>query len=640
MATKNSKIDKTTPAKSQADQDQYIVNWIIDMRDDARDAKVSRMAQNRQNFDLYHLRQDYSYKKKGQSRETLAKQAMAVEQISSFFQQSLVDVGNWFKVEATHKDAELLMKIKPDEIKKLLVRQQVDAKYLQHVGNGIKSALLGALVITKTTGILIPKPKFVVKKKKIGKTTKKTLVKIEDRTWQLKHDIVRQENYYPDPTGDELYEIEDMWTDLHKVKDKAKGENPIYLKGPVSGLKATSGDPIEDRNKEIETDQNVTFKGRRGRIKLTEYWGTILDENGDILHENIVATLANDKTLIRRPTANPLWSQKHPYTTGALLPVPNAVWPKALMDAPTKMNIALNEIFNLILDGGMKAVNAISQVRMDWLEDPSQVQDGLAPGTALQVNTNCPPGAKVAEPVITADVPRDAMDVMNLTQQEFNAAALTTDLRQGITPARNQSATATVETSNSITSIFQGVAKQIEAEWIQPTLIQQWTTMAQNFKDISFDTLVALFGKKRADELAKLDAEDIFADTVNGLQFKVFGISLTLSRAQDFRKLMQLLQIIGGSEILTEEFTKEFSFGRVLNEVISSLDIDTERIKLSDAEIEQMAEPPPQEGGEEGLPAPGPDEQSQQTQAGSLSDLIGTTEGQFAPGPRPQGPEA
>lgn len=619
--------------KEQSSKDQQILQWILDMREASRESKQSRMDQNDQNFDLYHLRSDFSHKTEGQSRETLSKQAMAVEQIASFFQQSLVDMGDWFKVEAADPKKEALMKIKPEEVKKLLVRQQERAKYLKHVGNGIKSALLGAMVITKTYGFMRAKPRFVKKTKKKGGKTVKVLEKQEDKTWQLKHDIVRQKNYYPDPTGDELFKIEDMWTDLHKVKAQSKGPDAIYDPAVVKLIKASSGDAVEDKDKERETDQDGSFTGQRSRIKLTEFWGTILDSSGDVLHENVVVTIANDTHMIRRPTDNPLWTQQTPFTTGELLPVPNAVWPKALMDAPTKMNIALNEIFNLILDGGLKAVNATTQVRMDWLQEPGQVTDGIKPGTALLLNQQCPPGAKVMEPVSTADIPKDAMDVMNATQQEFNSAALTTDLRQGITPARNQSATATVETSNTITSIFQGVAKQIESDWIQPTLVAQWTTLAQNFKDISFEELEALFGKARAEELDALDAEDIFIDTVNGIKFKVFGISLTISRQQDFRKLMQLLQIIGGSEILTEEFMKEYSFQKVLGEVISSLDIDTERIKLPQVQIEQIQEGA--QGGEEGIPAQGPDEQSQQPQSQSLSDLIGTPQAQMAPGPRP-----
>ena len=55
-------------------------------------AKTERMALNRMNFDAYHLRQDYSHKKPGQSREFLPKQAMGTEQTASFLHQGLMDL--------------------------------------------------------------------------------------------------------------------------------------------------------------------------------------------------------------------------------------------------------------------------------------------------------------------------------------------------------------------------------------------------------------------------------------------------------------------------------------------------------------------------------------------------------------------
>jgi len=54
------------------------------------------------------------------------------------------------------------------------------------------------------------------------------------------------------------------------------------------------------------------------------------------------------------------------------------------MDAPTQLNQALTEIYNLMLDGAMKAVNSIRQIHTSWLEDTSQVEDGLKPGTPIK----------------------------------------------------------------------------------------------------------------------------------------------------------------------------------------------------------------------------------------------------------------
>jgi len=609
-----------TKKKSASADSELVLDFIRTARDESYDSKRTRMELNKDNFNMYHLRHDFDHKQEGQSQEILSKQPMAVEQISSFFQQALVDMGSWFKIEATHADSEQTMIIKPHEIQKVLVRHLERNDYYTHVGNSVKSALLGSLKISKLHGKKEINPKYVAKTSGKGKTFKKKLVKIDETSFSLAVDLIPQENYYPDPTGNKLYEIEDMWMDFHELKKLAQGDTAIYDLKVVNEIsKHTQEDLEEEQRKQRETNQDNPTGNFRNRVKVTEFWGTILDKQGEILYENIVCTMANDKWLIRKPTENPLWHQGSPYNIAPLIEVPGSVWHKALMDAPTKHNAALIEIYNLMLDGAMKAVNGISQIRTSWLEDVSQVEDGLKPGTALKINDIAPPGAKVAEPVITADVPKDGLDVMNIVQQEFNASALTSDLRSGVTPFRQSSATATVEQSNTITSVFQGLAKNFESKSIQKELELSWLTIAQGWEDLDEEDLKALFGPKRGEELSALDPEDIFAATAQGLKFTVFGVSMTLNRAQDFRKLTTMLQTIGGSEVLTEAFVSKYGFPELLEEILTSLDIDKNKLEISKVEQEQA------QGLQEQAPQGGPDMQSQQPQAdtGSLQEILG-----------------
>lgn len=615
-------------ANSLDEKRQSWVRWILACRDEAKEAKHDRMRLNRENFDMYHLRQDFTHKKAGQSTEVLSKQSMAVEQITSFFQQSLVDMGEWFKIDADFPENIPGMVIKPAEMEKVLSRQLEDADYYSHVGNSIKSALLGALKISKIGGRMSSTPKFIVSKKKRGKKTEKVLEKIDDKAWQLSVELVRQVNYYPDPTTEGLYEIEEAWMDLYKVQQLADGDDAIYDKSQVAKLVGTMSEPEDVINaKRRETDQNTVNHGHRGRVKITEFWGNVLDiSTGELLDENVLITMANDTTIIRDLRANPNWNQESPFNIAGLIDVPHAMWPKALMDGPTKYNIALNEIYNLILDGAMKAVHSVTQIRSSWLKDPSQVTDGIFPGMALDVNDQAPPGMKAMENIDTGDVPQDALNVMNIVQQEFNAASLTNDLRQGVVPFRQVKATEVVEASQTITSVFQGMAKNYEGKCQQKELALAWQHIAQNWDKLDPKMLESLFGKSRGQELAALDPADVFADTVQGTNFRVFGISMTLNRQLDFRKLTALLQTISSSEVLIEEFVKRYDFGKLMEEILTSLDIDKHKIRMPEESVQQMAQS--EQGGpdlENGAqPGAVPNEQSQipQSSGGSVADIF------------------
>ncbi len=621
---------------SQKLDESYVRRFVLACRNEAEEAKRDRMLMNRDSYNMYHLRHDFSHKREGQSLEVLSKQKMAVEQTKSFFQQALVDLGDWWRCvpqndAATGEE----MQITPEEVQKITNWMLKKADYYSHVGNAVQSALLGALAITSIGGKMASKPKFTVRKEGRGKNYRKYVEKTEDQSWELCLEIIRQENYYPDPTGAGLYEIIDSFVDLSEVLRLSEGEDAIYDPAEVAKIKPFSGDEADQSFKKAkEQGQNVTQAGMRPRVKITECWGTIIDDKtGEVMCSNCVTTIANDDQIIRKPTPNPLWHQGRPINSAPLIEVANSVWHTALMDAPTKHNRALIEIFNLVLDAAMMEVHAIKQLRTDCVKNPEKLSDGIKPGSTIEVTSALPVGATVLEAITTVKIPREALEIMNILQQEFNSSALTNDLRQGVMPFRQVKATEVVEASNTITSVFQGVAKNVETRLIQPELQLAWQTTAQNWDLIDKEVFISLFGPERGEELSQMAPQDVFVNTVNGLKFEVYGITLTLGRNADFKKWMQLLQTIGSSEVLIEEFTKKYDFGKLLGEILTSLDLSKKKIEL-DATAQQMnaapqgPAPAPQGAQAQpgGAPGAGPNPQSQipQAAAGSLASIFGT----------------
>lgn len=574
-------------AKSLTDGD--LIKFATTCKMEAEEAKFSRMEQNKENFSAYHMEHDFSHKRKGQSTEVLSKPRMTVEQAKSFFQQALADLGDWFKIELRENvSPEELMLIRPEEAMKLLNYQFEKLNYFGHVGDFVQSGLLGALIITKTHGKLVPKPKFKSVTKGKGKDKVKNVVMVEDKTWRLDYSTVRQEDYYPDPTGAGLYEIETFEMDFHEVLALSEGDNAIYDKSVVEQLSRTyAGDAERDDDISRETGQDVPRSQSRPRVRIMEFWGTILNSKGEIAHENTVMTIANDKFVIRKPTPNPLWHQQSPYTKTPVMSLVNSVWPISLMDAAVKHNHTMIELMNLILDAAFKKVHAPSQIRIKDLVDPSQVSDGIPPGTKLKVKSSLPPGAKVMETLEDSNVPAESINVLNLLQQEYNTSSLSSDLRSGVLPDRAVKATEVVEQSQSITSVFQGISKNIEIGQITKEIELGWMTIAQNLDQISKEELVSLFGNERGLEMSQLDPQDVFVQSVNGFRFKVFGISQTLSKAQDFRKLTTMLQTISGSDVLIEEFIKKYDFGKLLGEIMAALSIDKMKLEIPASQQEQ-----------------------------------------------------
>jgi hypothetical protein len=580
--------------------------------EESRQSKIDRMNKNGRNFDCYHLKQDYSHKIPGQSREFLPRQTMAIEQVASFFQQALADIGEWYGVERAPgiKAADSLFT--EQEVRELINRQLERADFLTYVGDGIKLGLLGSLIISKVHGEKVDKPIYYTEYKSLGNNKKVVLKKAEKKKWQLKLDLVRHENFYPDPTGKSLYFIAVDHVDLSFLEQMEK--DGMFDKGKLEQVATVMHEEeVQQQRMAREVGQNYTFSNYRRRIKIAEYWGNLIDSvTGKLVMENCTWIVANDSVVLKSPSPNPFWHGTDPYVVSPIIRVPLSVWHRAMMDSPTLINVALNEIFNLIVDSGMMSTFGIKQVRTDWLEDETQISNGVRPGDTIKANSNTPVGAKVIERIDTSSMSKESLDVFNLLGSEFNQAALTNDLRQGVLPQRAVKATEVVEASQTITSVFTGIAKVLEVEFLEALLRKVWLTILQNMDDMDDQEMKDLLGEDRAQAISALSPEERFARSATGHKFFVHGITRTLSKIKDFKKITSLLQTIAGSQVLTEEFTKKYDFGKLLEEIMKSLDINTKKLELD--QIDQASMQVGQQGGQmqaAGMGAAGPQPQTQ-----------------------------
>lgn len=623
--------------KTEKLTDDYVKRYVLALRDESEDAKKDRMALNEDNFNMYHLRHDFSHKMKGQSREVLSKVRNATESSKAFFQQALADLDDWFRVTAADGTNGASLPIKPEEMQTLMNYMLKKADYFSHVGASTQAGLLGSLAVSRVCGRMVPKPRFTVKKVGSGSRYKQNVLVEDDQTWELCFKNIRQEDYFPDPTKSGLFEIDECIIDLHELKKITK-EDPDYDQKAIEGLRSWGDVDLDDSERARETGQNVSHARMRPRVKLTNFYGTIVDQtSGDIMCENCVVTLANDDTVIRGPIPNPMWHQKNDIVSAALIEVANSAWGIAMMDAGTKHNRSLIELFNLMLDAAFKSVWGVNQIRTDVLTDPTQITDGIRWGTNLQTNATLPIGGKVMEPVITGDIPPEVLQMFNLLNQETLTSMKTNDLRMGAQSMRAVKATEVVAAENSITSEFQGIAKNFEEKKIQPELELACWTICQNWDLIDSEVFVSLFGKDRGLELSTMKPQEVFVATVKGLRFEVFGISLTLRRQADFRKWTTLLQVVGGAPILIEAFLKEgYDFGKLLGEIMAAIDINRTKIQGASGGGEAPSAPAPdammQPGG---APGAAPDMMSQvpnaaNTPQGGLAAVFSGTGNQMS----------
>lgn len=548
-----------------------IVQQTLDYWKEASDERKEREQLSKLNRDAYDNKQDWSHKIEGMSHEFLPETFQTVEQFSAFIKKGLVQFGNWFSVDVG-KSSEL----RPHTIQQILEayldnmpHETKTIDFATVLGDATKVGLLESVMIFKTHGQKMKQNIFIEE----GEDLKT----IELEPWRLKIDLIRNENFGMDPSGRGLYEIHEVTRDLHHIQKLA--EQGVYDKEVVDQIQ---GDfhkaELEKRNK----DEPTSF---RKRVVLKECWGTLLNEDGSVHKENQLWTVANDKHLIRKPEDNPFWHGTSPFDVIPLIRKPFSVWHKALYDAVVPLNKALNELYNLALDGGLASVWGIKQIRLNYLEDPRQVMGGIPQGETLAIREDVPEGAKVVEQVTEGQISQDAMAMFGLTERKLQAAALTNQIQLGQIPDKNVKATEIVETSNASDSLLSSITVEIERH-LSRMIKKAWFLILQNADDLSSADLDHI-PRSELLKFARMTPAKRFQTMANGMTVKVKGLSETLTRAKDFQRIMAFLQVTTTNPLLMRPFLTKFSPEKFINTIAKMLNLNPDDYQRDEDEQAQ-----------------------------------------------------
>jgi hypothetical protein len=576
--------------------DLTVIQAIRSCFREAEQAAQTRTQKTRQNFQAYLGHQDWRHKQAGQSQEFLPKTSMAVEQFAQFIKRALTQFGAWFSVDVTEDS------LLTDQQVHDLLRTYLDdlpgpgsdtVPFELVLSDGMKHGLLGALVILKVHGRHVPDPEFYVEPGQALLTadggvqvTPDQLQRRERAPWRLCIDLVRPEDYFPDPTGRGLYEIHRVRRDLHEVVELA--EQGIYDRDAVAQIESSFRQQEAELARTRMQNQDPTQAPEfRKEVQIDEFWGTLLDARGRVVQRQTLAALANDQFLIRKPEPMPFWHGGSPFVKAPLIRIPGSVWHKALYDDVVPLNFALNELFNLMLDGGLASVWGVRQLRMDYLDDPRQVSGGVPQGITLAVKQEMPAGMKVLENVTEGEVPGDALEMYRTLDREYQAASMMTDLKMGFFPPRAVKATEVLEASQSQAVTLDGMVGDIERSLIVPTLEKAYLNILQHLEVLDARDVVAAIGPQAALQLARMTAPERFAALARKATFQVHGISATLGKVRDFQKTMAFMAAVSQSPVLLQAFQARFSADKMLTSIMKTLNLNPEQLEMTPEERAQ-----------------------------------------------------
>lgn len=578
---------------------------------EAEQAKRPRMKRNEYNRDVYLGLYRNPRKRKGQSDEILPKLALAVEQFVAFVKRAMTDYGDFFQLELGVNDLELpvegLQRWLRSKLETLSYAYPSATNFPTVVADALKVGATESLMIVKVHGRINMHERFGVERGMVetpdGAFPVERLTQSVFPRWDMCMDVVDPNDWYPDPTGEHLYVIHKTRQGMHRLHEMVDaGEYDADVVSQISA--ATRVQDTERRSERHKGQAEVTGGNRRREVEVAELWGTLLDQDGAVIAENIVTTIVNDQYIVRKPTKNPYWHGQPPFVSAALVRVPFSTWHRALFDFAADLNVALNEIANLMLDGGIASVWGIRQIRTEWLEDPKQASQGVPQGVTLKIKADVPVGGKAMETVTSGDVPGDAFNIFGMFDQEFNVSAMTSELKLGAFPKKQALATEIIEASQGQAGTIDGVVRDIEDTFMEKVLRFAWLTCLQFTEDFTDPATVEVLGERAALLLAQMTPAQRFAAFAEGSVFRVNGLSAVLARARDFQKLSALMQMMLQNETLGQAFLQRFDIQKFIARLLRSINIDPESMEVQQKEAQPGAQGPPPGGGGAGESLP------------------------------------
>jgi len=573
-------IASTGDSIDQGELDQAIVKIVLGYHQESQTFKQDRLIANQINRDAYNNMQDWSHKIEGQSREFIPKVAETVEQFAAFLHRGLTQFGDWFSVDV-NDDCPL----RPSTIRRIMRMytehlpddDEGELDIATRLSDGAKVALLESMMILKVRPTSVERKVFVEEGEE--------LVQVVDNPWRLAIDLIPFENYDWDPHGRGLYEIHSVERDFHVVKELA--EAGIYDMDVVNQLQSDYAMPPQERRRDKGNRGPVTA-GNRRRVLLRECWGDLLAPNGELIARKVLVTIANDKYVIRKPQSYPNWYGESPFERIPLIRDPFSRMHKALYDQVVPLNFAMNEMFNLMLDGGLASVWGIKQLRLDWLEDPAQAAGGIPQGTTLALREDVPLDGKVLEQVSAGEIPGEALAMYNILDREANSAAMTNDIKMGLLPPKQVKATEVNEASQSSAVILDSIVANVEKK-LSRILEKAWYTILQYADDLAPADLKGEMSVEEILTLAYMTPKERFAKLANAAGFKVSGLSSTMAKARDFQRLMAVLQVASQNEFLYPALKEKSPF-RMLNRVFKMVNLNPDDFDPTNEERQQAAQ--------------------------------------------------
>lgn len=480
-----------------SERDKKEVEYILSKKKQAEDAMWERRRIMDELWMLYQNKQDWSNKKAWQSKVFVPKVFMTVEQAAAVVKRAVLSTSTLFSLKIrrgnrTNEELEIAKRAKP-EAERRFKEFIDDTNFADSYGEMTKSSFV--------TGLGVPKVIWNQGLEYFNVDSK---------------DVFVDPHFMPSQKKPPGYVIEQKTMSLAELKFMAKAMNKaagrqVFRMAEINKIKEHTQEDKEEWKRRARRGLQP-FNRIDKMVQIDEFWGDIIDPDTDTIKKNQLIWVANKARIIRRQD-NPFIHGRIPYVLTSPIVYPHrGVAGISLVEHVVAMQYALNNVTNLTIDNLNFSVNKIFQANPAALVNPKSLTQ-MYPGKIVFAQG---PNDAVKE-VRTTNVGQDAFAVMGLLDQAIQKGTGVTDFLTGNTSKSGTTATETRIKTAQAQGMFDVIARNLEANSIQPLM------------EMSFS-------------LWEQFSPDVPTGVSGAYDFNVGGLSLLLQEQEQSQNLQNILQ--------------------------------------------------------------------------------------------------
>lgn len=548
----------------------------------------------REVHNMIHGNIDWGSKKPHNAKIHLNKLGIAQDNWKATVKKGLMTFDQWMKVKLnTLMESEVLSEFN--------VQRMLDVSYRDENLKAVISDGLGlGFVENRVAFKLIPK--VVSLGAPGGKSLKSFRLSVLPLDlWEFAQD--------PDVSNIEqekgLYQIHQFQIPKYQLLKLSSDEPTLskpYIKSLVQEL--SSVDPERDsEHKEAKGENYIRPSlSRKKLITVKEFWGTVLDENGEVMEvsvngekmllEDVMFAVAGNCTVISNPVKISSISINNSdyFVSFRLLRNNRTLLGRAMGHAGYELNRALDEYVSAMADAGMKAGINMTAYKPDMFVDPEEAAGGFTYDSNVALMPDANPSDAI-QSIPLGNLPPTMFNVYGILDSAFaenvskNGPALS-----GALPGKQVKATEAAIANNTVAALDESILADVEDIGLEVFIRKSFELclqFAEYFSDEDLDYIFAddidgRAGKKEAFKKLARNKAKLFSEFGCTFRFRGTGLRSIVNQNQKAQQMMNLYLSLLGNPASAEDLKMAgVSSVKILESALKAFGSDPEELKDS-----------------------------------------------------------